>query len=114
MDKFTKIINYSKEFLKRPSKNFFSIKPILFEKLINHDLYHIKVNPLKGKQDIVGCKILKTYDYIGEKIKNNGFSLKKSDWDWRDSANLYYLVKKQTHWIISIFIKIRFRIYVLN
>jgi tRNA nucleotidyltransferase (CCA-adding enzyme) len=97
-EKFNKIIKYSKEFIKKPSKEFFIIKGIdladLEKKAKDNELYTFEATPLSGKEDVVGCKLLKVYEYIRQSIKKSEFEILYSDWEWEKKALFFYIIRK--------------------
>jgi tRNA nucleotidyltransferase (CCA-adding enzyme) len=98
-EKLDIIIKYSKDFIKKPSKEFFKIKQIdvesLKKKAKKDDLFILKAVPLTGKEDVVGCKLLKTFEHIKNKIEKNKFTLILSEWEWKEKAYFYFIIKKE-------------------
>lgn len=91
--KFNEFIQLAKNFYRNPSKKFFEKKLFNPEKL--HGAVIIKAIPLKGKEDIIGSKLVKTLEYIAKKLNEEGFTVEKYDWDWDSEAIFWYFVKKQ-------------------
>lgn len=92
VEKFNQFIRSCKKFLGHPDDSFFEKKSfsdsLLKERL--HELkssglssYSIicKVNPLKGKKDIVGAKIMKLAEYLANKLVENSFKLYDYDFE---------------------------------
>ncbi|MBD3164510.1 CCA tRNA nucleotidyltransferase [Candidatus Woesearchaeota archaeon] len=100
LEKLEKIKAYSKKFLKNPSTRFFEIKkvsmPELKRKAGKDLLFVIEALPAKGKEDVVGSKLLKVCQYIKKQVKNHGFSLLYSDWEWDKKAYFYFIIKNDT------------------
>ena len=100
-EKFEAFKKAAKEFLKKPSKEFFAKKdlksPLLKEKANNKELIIINASPLSGKTDVVGSKLLKIYDFLTEKLLKHGFKIKKSDWEWnkKHDAVFYFLFDRK-------------------
>src|SRR3989338_797246 len=96
-EKFNKAIEYSKEFLSNPSKKFFEIRSIEINK-VNKDgsLFVFTISPLSGKKDVIGCKLLKCFNYISQNLIAHNFSIIFSDWQWENKAEMYFEVKNDT------------------
>ncbi|MCF7861282.1 hypothetical protein K9M79_03465 [Candidatus Woesearchaeota archaeon] len=83
--KYDLFIQKAREFLRNPSSKFFNITRLSIAKLKNkyHDnLIILEGDPLEGSKDVVGCKILKVYNYIRKQLKTNGFEIHVSNWHW--------------------------------
>src|SRR3989338_2116652 len=97
IEKFEAFKKASIEFLKKPSKEFFARKDLkslfLKEKTSNSKLIIIKADPLSGKIDVVGSKLLKIYEFLNEKLQKHDFRIKKTDWEWykKSDAVFYFL-----------------------
>ena len=115
-EKFEKFRAVCKSFIRNPSIEFFTETYLTIEsikKIAGGRRFIIfKVNPLNGKEDIVGCKLLKVYEYLAKKFGESEFKIIKKGWNWnaRNDA-LYYFVfgntelsefKKQTGPLISL------------
>ena len=100
IEKFNIFKNSAREFLKNPSKEFFAKKDIeslfFMEKSKNHKLISIDVNPLRGKSDIVGSKLLKIYEFLRNELNKHDFKVLKADWEWdrKGNAIFYFLFNK--------------------
>jgi len=93
-EKYNIIIKKAKEYLKNPSPSFFKQKPFKLPKT-KHNLIVLKVTPLKGKTDVVGSKLLYTYNYIKKKLIANEFKVLNSGWNWDKGAIFYYIIDKK-------------------
>src|SRR3989344_987946 len=97
IEKFEAFKKAAIEFLKKPSKEFFARKDLkslfLKEKTSNSKLIIIKADPLSGKIDVVGSKLLKIYEFLNEKLQKHDFRIKKTDWEWykKSDAVFYFL-----------------------
>ncbi len=89
LEKFNLFKEYCKEYLKNKDEKFF-IKEIK----IPEDAIVIEVKPVKGREDIVGSKLLKVYDYIKEKLDGD-FGVKESFWYWNKKVLLWYVLKEK-------------------
>ena len=97
LDKFKET---AREFLKKPTKDFFKIKKFTKAELKRQagsdKLVVLEVKPLDGKKDIVGAKLLKAMELIRNQIKFYDFDLKEADWVWENGkAYFWYVVEKK-------------------
>lgn len=97
-EKFEILRHRAKEFLKKPSKEFFEVKPIsensLKEKFRNN-LVMLKAEPLDKKEDVAGAKMLKAFHFIEQNLIYCGFKIRESDmlWHEKDSSLFYYALE---------------------
>ena len=58
----------------------------------------LTVEPLEGKLDVIGTKILKAYSYVKNEILSNDFCIIDSDWYWdkKGKAKFWYITHKVT------------------
>jgi len=98
-EKFNLFRKKAKEFLKSPSEKFFEIKEIdeksLKSKAKNNELILIDITPKKGKQDVIGCKLIKALEFINKKLEQNDFNVIDYGWYWNQKALFYFIVKKE-------------------
>mgnify|MGYP001588896502 CR=1 FL=1 len=98
-EKIEKLISACKNYLHNPSDDFFVEKTVNIEDLkteaAENNLLLIKINPLNGKKDVVGSKILKAYSYIESRLIKLGFKIIKSGWSFNHDSILYYIVKDE-------------------
>lgn len=80
-EKYELFISKAKEFLKRPSIKFFEKEEFNTEKL-KKDFIIIEADVLSGKEDIVGAKTLKVFEFLKNSLIKKGFELKESGWEW--------------------------------
>src|SRR3989338_6424479 len=80
-EKFEAFKKAAKEFLQKPSKEFFVKKDMvaisLSEKSSKHKLIRIKAISLSGKADIIGTKLLKIYEFFKNELKKHDFKIIK-------------------------------------
>ena len=85
--------------MKKPSKGFFEVKEIdetaLKNKAGRNELILIDIIPKKGKDDVIGCKLIKALEFIKKKLENNDFSILNSGWHWNKNALFYLVIKKE-------------------
>jgi len=93
---FEYFMKCAKDFLKKPSKEFFEYKKFddAYFKKKGH-LMFIEVAVPKGKEDPVGAKLLKAYHFIRTKMKD--FEPIEGGWSWdkQKKAIFGYVVKKK-------------------
>ena len=96
-EKYISFISLCNKFLHNPSTNFFEKKELNIKELKSSfpssHVLHIQLEPLKGKKDVVGSKLLKTFDFLKDRMKMIGFIIKESGWEFNNS-------KKADFWII--------------
>lgn len=79
-----------KEFLSNPSPEFFvmpNFSEIIDEKIAgtkDAEIYMLNIEPLEGKRDVSGSKILKIREFIEHECKKNDFSMLWSDWEFNE------------------------------
>ncbi|MBL7055832.1 nucleotidyltransferase domain-containing protein [Candidatus Woesearchaeota archaeon] len=98
-EKFEIIISRAKEFLKKPSIDFFTINLMNeddLRKKFRKNLIIFKAVSLNKKEDIAGAKMLKAFHFIEASLKNYGFEINESDivWNYKRESLLYYFLKK--------------------
>jgi len=89
LEKFNKFISAAKLYIKKPSLEFFEEKTVKIKDLKDKDLI-LKVVPLKGKEDIVGTKLLKCFEYIKKKLEKEDFKVIDSNWCWNKDALFWF------------------------
>lgn len=91
-EKYFQIIKSAKEFLKNPSKKFFEHKILDVEKLKQKGAIILELAPLEGKEDVVGTKLLKGFEYLMKVLED----FKPSggwEWDKKNSAFFWFVPK---------------------
>ncbi|MFP4424472.1 MAG: CCA tRNA nucleotidyltransferase [Candidatus Woesearchaeota archaeon] len=83
-------------YLKSPGESWFIKKPLSQRLTTKENVTLITIEPLKGKKDVIGCKIRKVYQYIAKQLEFHDFRLIDSDWEFNDKAYLAYAVKQET------------------
>lgn len=88
MDTFSKFILAANQYLMKPDKKFFrhhqiSIKDISkISKARKTKLFIVAVKPLDGKDDVVGSKLMKAYNYIRKQLELSDFLVFNSGWNF--------------------------------
>ena len=77
-ENFNKFKIICKKYLKKPSKSFFEEKP----EIIPKGSVIIKFKTPKGKEDVVGAKLVKKQNFIVRRLNKEGFKVIKHGWDW--------------------------------
>ena len=84
----------AKEFLNKPSKDFFIIKEFsataLKEKYKDKKLVLLEIEPLKRKDDIVGAKLLKAFVFLSEESTKKDFKILDKGWNWDKKEKAYF------------------------
>ncbi|MDP7115415.1 MAG: CCA tRNA nucleotidyltransferase, partial [Candidatus Woesearchaeota archaeon] len=100
-EKFEVFRSRCKEFVRKPSKNFFEIEKIDLDKLekkaVGKNLLILDVKALEGKEDVVGAKLLKVYEHIVKMMKFYEFNVLSSGWEWEEGSDamFYFIVDKK-------------------
>ncbi|MBW2963434.1 CCA tRNA nucleotidyltransferase [Candidatus Woesearchaeota archaeon] len=91
-EKFLVLKEKAVQFLKKPAEDFFVKKEIKFDDLKKKKghLVYFEVEALRGKEDIVGCKLLQVFDFLKKGLRE--FDIIEAGWDWN---KLWFLVKKK-------------------
>jgi len=77
-DKFNLLIKICKEYLRKPSENLFRKQKLD----VNKYNVIIKARPVEGSVDVSGTKLLKVYEKILQELKDYGFVILFSNWEW--------------------------------
>lgn len=97
-----KLFNFQRqawEYLKQPNSLFFIEKSLslkdfqLQAKKQSAFLLTLKLPSPSGKEDVIGVKILKCYEYLKQNLAP--FQILKTEWDWnkKDLAQFYFILK---------------------
>ena len=91
----------AENFLKKPSKKFFEKKEItideLKEKSKGKKLVLLDVKALDGKEDVVGSKLLKAFNYADKNLVLNEFNIYEKGWKWdkKKKALFWFILKDE-------------------
>lgn len=98
-ENYKKFVNASRRFIRNPSKRFFEKEEFNLEELRKKarggKLFVISVEPLKGKRDVVGSKLLKCLHYLNNKLELENFKVIKCSWYWDRDAIFWFILKKE-------------------
>lgn len=97
IEKYDRFIDACRRFLKNQSRESFEIKEITVEELKikagKNKLLLIEVFALSGKEDVIGSKLLKAFDFIRKNLDDNEFKIKESDWKWdKRNKSLFWFI----------------------
>ena len=59
----------------------------------NFRTFIVEADALKGKEDVVGSKLLKIFEFVNKELCE--FGVKKADWEWKGKKALMYFILKQ-------------------
>ncbi len=90
-EKFLMLKKAAIGFCKNPSLGFFEVEKIDIKELKKAGALIINAKPLKGKNDVVGSKLLKVYDFVKRELEENDFTLKDSGWAWEKEAIFWFM-----------------------
>ncbi len=89
-------------FIKKPEKSFFERQEITADKLRQEakgkQLVIVEAEPVRGKDDVVGAKLVKAHEHILLQLKEQGFAVAESGWEWdkkgEGNAMFWYVIQK--------------------
>ncbi|MFH1212020.1 MAG: hypothetical protein V1659_03775, partial [Candidatus Woesearchaeota archaeon] len=97
--KYDSFVKTCGEFLKRPSREFFEVKPLAKESVQydrkSHDLFFLECQPLQGKKDVVGAKIMKAYYFILAELEKNEFEVADSGFEFLEKGKIYFVLSRK-------------------
>ncbi len=93
-EKYDIFIRAAGRFLKTPSKSFFKEKQVDLRKLAGNVVI-LEVNTLPGKEDVIGAKLLKAFEFIKSGLSE--FKISKSGWRWdkKQKATFWFVLKEK-------------------
>ncbi|MBI2145155.1 CCA tRNA nucleotidyltransferase [Candidatus Woesearchaeota archaeon] len=87
-------ISAAEKFLKEPSKAAFEKESItaesLAEKAKGKNLTIVEATPHRGKEDVVGARLLKAHEHIEKRLRESGFKLTDTGWAWEKGSKALY------------------------
>jgi tRNA nucleotidyltransferase (CCA-adding enzyme) len=90
-EKFDLFRKICKEFLTKPSVKFFECNELDINKL--KEFVVLEINPLDGKEDVVGAKLVKVFNFLKSGLSNEGFVVKDKGWTWDKEKKAYFYFK---------------------
>ncbi|MAG07969.1 CCA tRNA nucleotidyltransferase [Candidatus Woesearchaeota archaeon] len=100
-EKFIQFKEAARKFLKKPDESFFIKKELDTKKLkqkAGKDRFILLEAESSGsKEDIIGCKLLKVFNYICRQLTGNDFKIINNGWDFdrKSKAILWYIIDKK-------------------
>jgi tRNA nucleotidyltransferase (CCA-adding enzyme) len=91
-EKFDLFIKKARAFVKKPTVKMFEEPKLDLDKL-KKDFIVIEVKSLKGKEDVIGAKLVKAFNFINTELTKEGFVVKKCDWLWDRDKKGYFIFK---------------------
>jgi len=96
-EKFMLLKKVARDYLDKPNQDFFEKKEISFVKLnkkTKRNLVFITLEPLSGKEDVIGMRLLKAFNFLKRELVK--FEVKKFGWDWdhKKKAVFYFTLKQ--------------------
>ncbi len=89
-------------FIKKPEKSFFEKQEVTEEKLQQKakgkQLLIVETEPARGKEDVVGARLVKAFEHMLLQLKEKGFAVADSGWEWEKgsrTAMLWYMMQKE-------------------
>jgi tRNA nucleotidyltransferase (CCA-adding enzyme) len=96
---FNKLVESAKRYARRPSIRFFIKKRFSLEELRkkakNAEIVALKVEPVKGKEDVVYTKLLKAYEFLKANIEKKDFNIIKSEFEVDESIFWFIVNPKE-------------------
>lgn len=81
-----KFIAAAEAFTRKPAKIFLEKQEITIDKLRQEakgkQLVIVEAEPVRGKEDVVGAKLVKAYEHMLLQLKEKGFAVEESGWEW--------------------------------
>lgn len=100
-EKFSLFSEACRRFVARPSLAHFARKELSTEQLgaklqAREKLFTAELALARGKQDIIGSKVKKMFEFLSGELSRADFSLKRAEWSFhpeRNYAELFFIVK---------------------
>ncbi|MBW2980282.1 CCA tRNA nucleotidyltransferase [Candidatus Woesearchaeota archaeon] len=100
-EKFDNFRLACKNFLKKPSKELFKEKVLttddLKKKAKNKKLIALDIKTIRRKEDIAGAKLVKSFEYMADKLLRNDFKILEKGWHWDKElkATIFFICDKK-------------------
>lgn len=86
----------AKEFLKKPSKDFFEKKPFSLDPVKAHlkknTLFVITADPVEGKHDVQGAKLMKLFEHFTISLHDAGVEVLEAGWNWSTGQKAIFFI----------------------
>ena len=96
---YKKFIEKAREFIKKPSEEFFIVKKFDIEELKKKwqrkNIILIIGKAKRKRKDIAGAKLLKFFEFIKKSLEGEGFKLTDCGWSWDGKAYFWFVVEKK-------------------
>jgi len=91
-EKFELLIKAAKAYLKKPNISFFEEKKINLNDLkkTKGNLIVLEASPKKKRKDAAGAELLKRFERVKRKLKENDFKFSDSGWQWYPKEKAIY------------------------
>lgn len=98
-EKFYLFKKMAEEFLKTPSKQLFEKKALDLEivkrKAKEKPVIYLEVTSFSGKEDVVGAKLLKAFEFLGKSLREFGVLESGWEFDKKDAARFYFILRER-------------------
>ena len=96
--KYNKLIQAAQKFLHKSVEEAFEKKEITIEELERRakgkKLILLEVKPLRGKEDVIGAKLLKALNYLRKQLMLKEFKIYDYNWKWDKKALFWFILDK--------------------
>lgn len=98
IEKFLLFKQKAAAFLQKPDLKSFEKEKISFkdlERQTMHNLLYLEISSLPGKEDVIGTRLLKTFQFLKKRLMP--FEIKEANWDWdkKSKAVFYFILEKK-------------------
>lgn len=98
-ENYEKFKNACKLFLNDPSKKHFKKTEFSIESIRNKNknktVLFVQATAEGGKDDVVGCKLVKSLEFFHKKLIENDFKVYNHGWEWDKKVVLYFILDKK-------------------
>ena len=98
-DKFEDFKSQARRFLHSPSGEFFKVKRLDMKELRKvagkNELMVVQASPVEGKDDVVGTKLLKAFEFLQRMLGENDFTVMLSGWEYKPKPVFYFVIRKE-------------------
>jgi len=95
-EKYQLFIKKARDYLKQPLETFFFKEQFSLERIMKKKqgkLLCLKLKPLEGKRDVVGAKLLKSFEFLKKELETHDFIIKDSGWHWDEMALVWFVIE---------------------